>query len=281
MKYKEEMGRLRSEKNDLWTKDTHRCKVLFTKTRSPLRWLFLAALSCVIGSEQASRAWYGMLDDTLQSFVLNRLKKEPCMYFYGKLPRLWCICGRSADTLKQNASSENEENEESESWKTLKMAHCRLSSSSTWRRNGQFRTAEAVGCLVYLSRSCLSDICHSVGIVSHFSNNPGKTHWTAVKRIFRYLKEDRRSISGCLVCHSGAAIAWSPKNQRTWSPTIDRSVFVSNHIDIKHHFVKEEVQEGKLEIRQIPSGDNAGDMIAKALMPSRLVACVKLIRIAA
>ncbi|KRX99623.1 hypothetical protein T4E_11091 [Trichinella pseudospiralis] len=66
-----------------------------------------------------------------------------------------------------------------------------------------------------------------------------------------------------------------------WSPTIDRSVFVSNHIDIKHHFVKEEVQEGKLEIRQIPSGGNAGDMIAKALMPSRLVACVKLIRIAA
>ncbi|KRX99707.1 Retrovirus-related Pol polyprotein from transposon TNT 1-94 [Trichinella pseudospiralis] len=48
--------------------------------------------------------------------------------------------------------------------------------------------SEAVGCLVYLSRSCLSDICHSVGIVSHFSNNPGKTHWTAVKRIFRYLK---------------------------------------------------------------------------------------------
>ncbi|KRY24466.1 Retrovirus-related Pol polyprotein from transposon TNT 1-94, partial [Trichinella britovi] len=89
---------------------------------------------------------------------------------------------------------------------------------------------EAVGCLVYLSQSCRPDICHAVGIVSRFSDNPGKAHWTAVKRIFRYLKytktaklvyrrtenaltaysdsdcgndrDDRRSISGCVVCHS-------------------------------------------------------------------------------
>ncbi|KRY05762.1 Retrovirus-related Pol polyprotein from transposon TNT 1-94, partial [Trichinella britovi] len=47
---------------------------------------------------------------------------------------------------------------------------------------------KAVGCLVYLSQSCRPDICHAVGIVSRFSDNPGKAHWTAVKRIFRYLK---------------------------------------------------------------------------------------------
>ncbi|KRY61518.1 Retrovirus-related Pol polyprotein from transposon TNT 1-94 [Trichinella britovi] len=43
---------------------------------------------------------------------------------------------------------------------------------------------EAVGCLVYLSQSCEPDICQAVGIVSRFSDNPGKAHWTAVKRIF-------------------------------------------------------------------------------------------------
>ncbi|KRY26489.1 Copia protein, partial [Trichinella britovi] len=31
----------------------------------------------IYGLKQASRAWYGMLDDTLQSFGLNRLKNEP------------------------------------------------------------------------------------------------------------------------------------------------------------------------------------------------------------
>jgi hypothetical protein len=32
------------------------------------------------------------------------------------------------------------------------------------------------------------DICHVVGLVSRYQSNLGKTHWKAVKHIFRYLQ---------------------------------------------------------------------------------------------
>ncbi|KRX26130.1 Retrovirus-related Pol polyprotein from transposon TNT 1-94, partial [Trichinella nelsoni] len=96
-------------------------------------------------------------------------------------------------------------------------------------------------------------------------------------------RDDRRSISGCVVCHSGAATAWSSKKQRTLEketskPTLlcgnSGAVSIStgqsssartSHIDIRHHFVKEKIQEGEIEMRQIPSADNAADMYTEAL----------------
>lgn len=47
---------------------------------------------------------------------------------------------------------------------------------------------EAVGCLLYLVQGTQSDIAFAVGNVSRFNTNHGQVHWTAVKRIFRYLK---------------------------------------------------------------------------------------------
>ena len=33
-----------------------------------------------------------------------------------------------------------------------------------------------------------SDICYTVGLVSHYQSNPGPYHWKVVKRILRYLR---------------------------------------------------------------------------------------------
>ena len=32
------------------------------------------------------------------------------------------------------------------------------------------------------------NIAHAVGVLSRFMSKPGKEHWTAVKRVFRYLR---------------------------------------------------------------------------------------------
>src|SRR5438105_11033255 len=46
----------------------------------------------------------------------------------------------------------------------------------------------AVGSLLYAAIGTRPDIAHAVNVVSKFMQNPGRAHWIAVKRIFRYIK---------------------------------------------------------------------------------------------
>ena len=99
----------------------------------------------------------------------------------------------------------------------------------------------AVGSLMYAMLGTRPDIAYAVAKVSQYSTNPTSTHWTAVKRIFRYLAgthnrgllytkhgtgtgytdadwgggDDRRSIGGYAFILNGAAICWTSKKQST------------------------------------------------------------------
>ena len=100
----------------------------------------------------------------------------------------------------------------------------------------------AVGSLLYLSTRTRPDITYAVSSVARFTSKPTKQHWTAAKRIFRYLNgtisfrllyskdkekectgysdadwagdlNDRKSTSGFVFKLSGAAISWRSKKQ--------------------------------------------------------------------
>jgi len=99
----------------------------------------------------------------------------------------------------------------------------------------------AVGSLMYAMLGYRPDISYAVAKVSQYSTNPDITHFTAGKRIFRYLagspnrglcygihrlgygftdadwgsSEDRRSIGGYTFLLNGAAICWNSKKQTT------------------------------------------------------------------
>ena len=49
----------------------------------------------------------------------------------------------------------------------------------------------AIGSLMYCSVVSRPDIAFSVSQVAQFASNPGEQHWTAVKRLFRYLQETK------------------------------------------------------------------------------------------
>jgi Reverse transcriptase (RNA-dependent DNA polymerase)/gag-polypeptide of LTR copia-type/GAG-pre-integrase domain len=99
---------------------------------------------------------------------------------------------------------------------------------------------EAVGSLMYAAMGTRPDIAFATSTVAQFSNNPGWTHWEAVKRIFRYLlgtkklelvyggdrrglvgyvdadgasQDHRRAISGYVFMIDGGAVSWSSKKQ--------------------------------------------------------------------
>ena len=99
----------------------------------------------------------------------------------------------------------------------------------------------AVGSLLYLSTRTRPDIAFAVGMCARFSAAPTTQHWTAVKRILRYLKgtlnlglvyksddnelvaysdadwagdlNDRKSTSGYVFILGGAAISWKSRKQ--------------------------------------------------------------------
>lgn len=48
--------------------------------------------------------------------------------------------------------------------------------------------ASDVGSLMYVMVCTRPDLAHAVSVVSRFMVQPGKEHWQAVKRIFRYLR---------------------------------------------------------------------------------------------
>jgi hypothetical protein len=99
-----------------------------------------------------------------------------------------------------------------------------------------------IGSLMYLSVSSRPDITYMVSTLARFSSHPTKQHWTALKRVLRYLKgtvqygivytrkssrecigysdadwagdlDDRKSTSGYLFQVSGGAVTWRSKKQ--------------------------------------------------------------------
>lgn len=211
---------------------------------------------------------------------------------------------------------------------------------------------EAVGCLLYASQGTRPDICHAVGIVSRFSNDPGQAHWIAVKRIFRYLRgtldkkllfkksqdsligyadsdwandrDDRRSTTGYIFCESGTAISWNSKKQPTVALSTTEAEYMAmssaaqellwltqlraeitgkqldsvplycdnrgaiqlscnrilsprvKHIDIRHHFLREKVEEGLIDIQYVDSKNNAADVLTKPLPIEHFNKCISM-----
>lgn len=107
---------------------------------------------------------------------------------------------------------------------------------------GQVPYQEAVGSLIHLANCTRPDISFAVNDVSRFNQRHSQEHWTAVKRIFRYLKgtihlkirfmrnettemhaysdsdwaseeDERRSCSGFVILMSNGPISWFSHRQ--------------------------------------------------------------------
>ena len=119
-------------------------------------------------------------------------------------------------------------------------------------RNVPYR--EAVGSLQYASLGTRPDITYAVSVLSRFLEKPGRAHWEACKRVFRYLAgtkslrltyggeqrdlvgftdadgsmhDDRRAISGYAFLIDGAAVSWASKKQEIISLSTTESEYVA------------------------------------------------------
>ena len=205
----------------------------------------------------------------------------------------------------------------------------------------------AVGSLLYLSTRTRPDIAFAVGNVARYCSKPTKTHWTAVKRIFRYLKgttrlgllyrsgtetdalygysdsdwggdcNDYKSTTGYLFLLGGTAVTWKSKKQSCvalstaeaeymalssaaqeaiWmrelnsdlgnpqsQPTLvyedNQSAIAmtknpqfhgrTKHINIKYHYVREQVSKDKICLEYCPTEDMLADALTKGIGPEK------------
>jgi hypothetical protein len=122
----------------------------------------------------------------------------------------------------------------------------------------KFGYANLIGSLMYLAVATRPDIAYSVTKLAQYTSAPRSKHWTAIKRVFRYLKgtkylelvyggspellndninfycdadwasdQDRKSISGYVVTIAGGAIAWSSKKQTTVAPSTPEAEYIA------------------------------------------------------
>lgn len=209
----------------------------------------------------------------------------------------------------------------------------------------------ALGSLMYVMLGTHPDLAFAVGALSKHAACPGKEHWTALMRVYRYLRgttdralvfdgsgscpeggalvgytdadwasdvNDRRSVSGYVFLLSNAAISWQSKKQTSvaqssteaeyvalasatkealwlrtflseiYGTTFDASgdsgtlLLIDNqsamslaknstfhdrtkHITVCHHFIRDEIEEQRIRVEYVPTGDQVADVLTKAL----------------
>ena len=205
----------------------------------------------------------------------------------------------------------------------------------------------AVGSLIYLMVATRPDIATAVGECSRFMESPGRQHWTAVKRIFKYLKgtwnyglvyeandekaivgysdadwagciDDRKSVSGYVFQMCKGSVTWCCKKQATvalstteaeymalaacfqealWLkqllehlPVSQREICIkednqstiaiaknpvqhsrTKHIDIKYHFIRDEVRKKQFQFEYCASENMVADVLTKPLGRERFM----------
>ncbi|GJV96168.1 retrovirus-related pol polyprotein from transposon TNT 1-94 [Tanacetum coccineum] len=168
-----------------------------------------------------------------------------------------------------------------------------------------------VGALMYLTAS-RPDIVHATCYCARYQAKPTEKHLTAVKRIFRYLKDSinmglwypkdtgfeltafsdsdhagcldsRKSTSGGIQFLGGdKLVSWSSKKQDCTSMSSAEVEYAAiaiscnpvqhsrtKHIDVRYHFIKEQVEKGIVELFFVGTEYQLADLFTKALSKDR------------
>lgn len=210
-----------------------------------------------------------------------------------------------------------------------------------------------IGALLYLVQGTRPDIAFSVGDASRYNSNFGPAHWTAAKRILRYLKgtsglrlkyhsgsvpnltgysdadwaadlDKRRSCTGYVFLLQNGAISWGSRRQPTVALSTTEAEYMalsaaiqeaswlqefanelgdlipnkmvviscdnqsaihlasndaykarSKHIDIRHHFIREKVENSNIKLEYIPTDHMVADNLTKAVVGAKHTFCTK------
>ncbi|GJU79559.1 retrovirus-related pol polyprotein from transposon TNT 1-94 [Tanacetum coccineum] len=163
----------------------------------------------------------------------------------------------------------------------------------------QTKYRSMIGSLMYLTAS-RPDLVFAVCMCARYQSRPMKKNLEAVKGVFRYLQgtinmglwyskdtamaltayadadhagcqDTRRSTSGSAQFLGDKLVRWSSKKQTSTfiSSTEAECIAMSKHIDIRHHFIREQVEKGVVELYFVRTEYQLADIFTKALPRER------------
>uniref|UniRef100_A0AAV1TIP8 Polyprotein n=1 Tax=Peronospora matthiolae TaxID=2874970 RepID=A0AAV1TIP8_9STRA len=170
---------------------------------------------------------------------------------------------REDGTIKMNQKAYIKRLSEKFGVENCKDMHTPADSNSKLIKMGQeeafvpkYPYRELVGALMYIATCTRPDIAHAVGEVAKFCERYDKSHWTAAKRILKYLKttqdlsivfsginkgeligfadanwagdlDTRRSTTGYVFFLNGSVISWNSKRQPTVATSSTEAEYMS------------------------------------------------------
>nr|GEV48555.1 retrovirus-related Pol polyprotein from transposon TNT 1-94 [Tanacetum cinerariifolium] len=143
----------------------------------------------------------------------------------------------------------------------------------------QTRFRSMVGSLMYLTAS-RPDLVFAVCMCARYQASPTKKHLEALKRVFRYLKGTinwglwyPKDTDMALTSYVDADHAGCQDTRRSTSESAqflgDKLHSSSKHIDILHHFIREQVERGVVELYFVTMDYQLADIFTKALPRQR------------
>ncbi|GJS92141.1 retrovirus-related pol polyprotein from transposon TNT 1-94 [Tanacetum coccineum] len=145
---------------------------------------------------------------------------------------------------------------------------------------------DMIGSLMYLTSS-RPDLIYAVYLCARYQSKPTKKHLNAVKRIFRYLKGTNNMSLWYSKDTGDKLVSWSSKKQKSIAiSSIEIPLYYDNksaialccnnvqhsrakHIDVRHHFIKEQVEDGIVELYFVRTEYQLADIFTKPLPRER------------
>ncbi|GKC21015.1 hypothetical protein Tco_1023165 [Tanacetum coccineum] len=133
-----------------------------------------------------------------------------------------------------------------------------------------------ISSLLYLMAS-RPDIMFSVCLCAHFQETPKTSHLEAVKRIFRYIKGTSHlglwypkgtGVETIVYADSDHAGDYVDRKSTRGAINLSKNPVLhsrTKHIEIHHHFLRDNVQKGNISIEKVSSEENIADILTKPL----------------
>jgi hypothetical protein len=86
--------------------------------------------------------------------------------------------------------------------------------------------ASAIGSLMYAMVCTRPDLAYAVGLLSRFQSNPGQNHWSAVKRVLRYLV----GTADYTLCYGGSDVRLQGYTDADWAGDLDERKSTSAYV---------------------------------------------------